>query len=125
MSTNAAAIRKKPVVKTIAFGVLTAAFYAAVFWKSDALMKFFTRGGLYAALPIATAIIFSFAHGAFASSLWSLLGIHARQGAVDHRAHAVRADFGDAIGRDRAYVPNRRGVWQAGLHGREASGLRR
>jgi hypothetical protein len=78
MSTNAAAIRKKPVAKTIALGVLTAAFYAAVFWKSDALMKLFTRGGLYAALPIATAIIFSFAHGAFASSLWSLLGIHAR-----------------------------------------------
>ncbi len=78
MSTNAATIRKKPVGKTIVFGALTAALYAAVFWKADVLMKFFARGGIYAALPIATAIIFSFAHGAFASNLWSLLGIHAR-----------------------------------------------
>lgn len=78
MSTNAATMRKKPVGKTIVFGALTAALYAAVFWKADVLMTFFARGGIYAALPITTAVIFSFAHGAFASSLWSLLGIHAR-----------------------------------------------
>lgn len=78
MSANAATIPKRPVGKTIVFGALTAALYAAVFWESDVLMKFFARGGLYAALPIATAIIFSFAHGAFASNLWSLLGIHAQ-----------------------------------------------
>jgi len=78
MSTNAATTRKKPVGKTIVFGALTAALYAAVFWKADVVMTFFARGGIYAALPIATAIIFSFAHGAFANTLWSLLGIHAR-----------------------------------------------
>lgn len=78
MSTHPVTIRKKPVGKTVVFGVLTAALYAAVFWKADVLMKFFTRGGVYAALPIATAVIFSFAHGAFASNLWSLLGIQAR-----------------------------------------------
>jgi hypothetical protein len=78
MSTHSSPIRKKPVGKTIVLGVLTAALYAAVFWKADVLMKSFTRGGVYAVLPIATAIAFSFAHGAFASNLWSLLGIHAR-----------------------------------------------
>jgi hypothetical protein len=78
MSNNPVTIRKKPVSKTVVFGILTATLYAAIFWKADVLMKFFTRGGLYAALPIATAIIFSFAHGAFASNLWSLLGIQAR-----------------------------------------------
>jgi len=86
MSSNTATIRKKPVGKTIIFGALTAALYAAVFWKSDLLMKFFARGGLYAALPIATAIIFSFAHGAFASNLWSLLGIHARTKVEAHKS---------------------------------------
>jgi hypothetical protein len=78
MSTHSSPTRKKPVGKTVVLGVLTAALYAAVFWKADALMKAFTRGGVYAVLPIATAIVFSFAHGAFASNLWSLLGIHAR-----------------------------------------------
>jgi hypothetical protein len=78
MSDHAVTIRKKPVGKTVVFGILTAALYTAVFWKADALMKFFTRGGAYAALPIVTAIVFSFVHGAFASNLWSLLGIQAR-----------------------------------------------
>jgi hypothetical protein len=32
---------------------------------------------MYAALPVATVFFFSFAHGAFASNLWSLLGIEA------------------------------------------------
>jgi hypothetical protein len=40
-------------------------------------MSNFTRGGWYAAMPIATVFVFSFVHGAFASHLWSLLGIEA------------------------------------------------
>jgi hypothetical protein len=45
--------------------------------NADTITNLFTRGSWYAALPIATAFIFSFAHGAFASNLWSLLGIEA------------------------------------------------
>jgi hypothetical protein len=78
MPDHAVTSRKKLVAKTVVFGILTAALYTAVFWKADVVMKFFTRGGLYAALPIATAVLFSFVHGAFASYLWSLLGIQAR-----------------------------------------------
>ncbi len=73
----AVARKKKPVGKTVILGALTAALYAAVFWHSDAVLQLFTKGGVYAALPIATVFVFSFAHGAFASNLWSLLGIEA------------------------------------------------
>jgi hypothetical protein len=68
---------KRPLKKTLAYGALSAALYAAVFTNAGTVTGFFTKGGWYAALPIATVFIFSFAHGAFASNLWSLLGIEA------------------------------------------------
>jgi hypothetical protein len=69
--------KKKPLGKTIVFGVLTVALYAAVFWKSDTVMHYFTKGGWYAALPIASVFLFSLVHGSFSSYLWTLLGIEA------------------------------------------------
>jgi hypothetical protein len=79
---------KSGVVKTLVLGALTAAMYAAVFWKSDAVMQLFTRGGVYAAFPILTVFAFSFAHGAFASNLWSLLGIQAKPTVEVHKTVA-------------------------------------
>jgi len=73
----AGAKKKKPVGKTIFYGLVTAALYAAVFSYSDAVLQLFTRGGVYAALPIATVFVFSLAHGSFAGNLWSVLGIEA------------------------------------------------
>jgi hypothetical protein len=67
----------KQVGKTVGLGLAAAAIYAAVFLNVDTVMKYFTRGSWYAALPVATVFIFSFVHGAFASQLWSLLGIEA------------------------------------------------
>ena len=67
--------RNSEVKKTIGYGLITAALYGGVFWNADAVMSYFTKGGFYAALPVATVFIFSFAHGAFASNLWSLMGI--------------------------------------------------
>jgi hypothetical protein len=69
--------RSKLIGKTVGLGLATAALYAAVFLNSGPIMKYFTRGGWYAALPIATVFIFSFVHGAFAHNLWSVLGIEA------------------------------------------------
>jgi hypothetical protein len=71
--------KPKPWRQTIGYGAISAALYAAVFTHPDTVMQYFTRGGWYAALPIATVFVFSFAHGAFASHLWSLLGIEAYQ----------------------------------------------
>jgi nucleotide-binding universal stress UspA family protein len=69
--------RVRAIGKTVALGAAAAGLYAAVFLNSGTIMRYFTRGGWYAALPIATVFIFSFVHGAFASNVWSLLGIEA------------------------------------------------
>ena len=63
--------------KTVGYGIAAAALYAAVFWNTDTVMHYFTKGAWYAALPIATVFVVSFVHGAFASYLWEALGIQA------------------------------------------------
>ena len=77
MAKEQEASRRKLVGKTIALGLGSVAIYAAVFWNSGSVMQYFTKGGVFAALPIATVFLVSFVHGAFASNLWSCLGIQA------------------------------------------------
>ncbi len=77
MAKDQEAGRTRLVGKTVALGLGTVAIYAAVFFNTDTVMKFFTKGGLYAALPIATVFLVSFVHGAFAHNFWSCLGIEA------------------------------------------------
>jgi len=77
MAAEPQAGRNKMVGKTIGLGLGVAALYAAVFLNSGTVMQYFTRGGWYAALPVVTVFLFSFVHGAFASNVWSLLGIEA------------------------------------------------
>ncbi|MEJ2670909.1 MAG: hypothetical protein P8168_01665 [Deltaproteobacteria bacterium] len=74
---HAKAGKGKLLGKTAVLGVASAALYAAVFTNTGTVMKYFTKGGFYAALPIVTVFIFSFVHGAFTSNLWSSLGIEA------------------------------------------------
>jgi hypothetical protein len=69
--------RGKLLGRTAVLGVASAALYAAVFTHTTTVMKYFTKGGLFAALPIITVFVFSFVHGAFTSNLWSVLGIEA------------------------------------------------
>jgi uncharacterized RDD family membrane protein YckC len=69
--------KKKALKSAIGFGVLTAALYLAVFLNEGTVMTYFTKGGVYAALPVMTAFLFSFAHGAFTGSFWSAVGIEA------------------------------------------------
>jgi hypothetical protein len=68
---------KKILLRTVAYGALSAGIYAAVFYDTSAIMPYFTAGSYLSVLPIATVFAVSFVHGAFASSLWSLLGIEA------------------------------------------------
>jgi len=78
------------VAKTAGLGLATAALYAAVFLNSGSVMKYFTRGGWYAALPIATVFVFSFVHGAFAHHVWEVLGIRAPKKTVQPRPVATK-----------------------------------
>lgn len=75
MAAKSEVKKKKIVIQTIMYGAITAALYAAVFSFANPITELFSRGGFYAALPIATVFVFSFAHGAFTSNLWSVLGI--------------------------------------------------
>lgn len=105
MATELQPTKKKPVGKTIGYGLLTVAMYAAVFANADTVMGFFTRGGMYAALPIATVFLFSFAHGAFASNLWSMLGIEAlKKDALRQTERKVVEQRKQARKKPRAYV---------------------
>ena len=76
--------------KTGLFGVATAALYAAAFIDSSTIVNLFARGGWYAALPIATAFLFSYVHGSFSHHVWEMLGIHAPQKTVQPRPTAAR-----------------------------------
>jgi hypothetical protein len=76
--------------KTLLFGLLSIALYAAVFSHATAVAHFFARGAWYAILPIITVFLFSFVHGSFASHVWTLLGIEARKTA-QHRPEKRKA----------------------------------
>jgi hypothetical protein len=66
-------------LKTVLWAVPTIGIYTALFANQTTVMKYFTKGSYYAALPILTAIIVSFVHGAFASQCLETLGISARK----------------------------------------------
>lgn len=77
MEARSDAKKKKALIRTAIFGAVSAVLYAAVFTHANFIVHFFAKGGVYAALPVATVFVFSFAHGSFASNLWSALGIEA------------------------------------------------
>jgi hypothetical protein len=72
----------KLILKTIAYGLATAALYAAVFLNVDSVMHYFTRGGWFAALPVATVFLVSYVHGSFSHNVWEVMGIRAPQKTV-------------------------------------------
>jgi len=69
--------KKRPHGKTLAFGALVVTLYTILYLKEGLVNDFYVRGGMYAFLPIATAFLFSFAHGSFTGNFWSSLGVEA------------------------------------------------
>ncbi|MEW6569939.1 MAG: hypothetical protein AB1390_02005 [Nitrospirota bacterium] len=79
MANKKSSIKKKPYGKAILFGLIVSVLYFTLLTNQGLINANFTRGGLYALLPIATAFIFSFFHGSFTSAFWTVLGVEARK----------------------------------------------
>jgi len=79
MATKKSGIKKKPYVKAILFGLIASVLYVLLLTNQGLINANFTRGGLYALLPIATAFVFSFFHGSFTGAFWTVLGIEAKK----------------------------------------------
>jgi hypothetical protein len=80
MSTTS---RKRHMKNCFVFGALTVGLYAAVFSSQSVVMTYFTKGGLYALLPVALVFAVSYVHGNFTSAFWSALGIEGSKATVN------------------------------------------
>jgi hypothetical protein len=69
--------KKKPYGRLMLFGIVVGILYVMLMTNQDTVNSYFTRGGIYAFLPITAAFVFSFFHGNFTSSFWTVLGVEA------------------------------------------------
>ncbi len=87
MSTTS---KKRHVKNCFLFGALTTVLYTAVFANQDVVMTYFTKGGVFALLPVATVFAVSYFHGNFTSFFWSALGIEASKKSTAPRVAPVQ-----------------------------------
>jgi hypothetical protein len=69
--------KKKPWARAVIWGGLSIVMYAALLLYQEPVIDYFGRGGLFALLPIGVAFLFSYVHGSFTGSFWSVMGIEA------------------------------------------------
>ncbi|MGB7931775.1 MAG: hypothetical protein WCH04_06040 [Gammaproteobacteria bacterium] len=74
----------RALVLTLILGAASAGLYMLLFVFSDKLPELaaINRHGehkIYALVPIAIALVFSFVHGAFTGHFWDLLGLRAKK----------------------------------------------
>lgn len=71
---------RKPYLQLCLSGVVSGLLYFLLYFYEGEVREHFTRtDGLYPALPILAAFVFSFAHGAFTGYFWEVLGVSARK----------------------------------------------
>lgn len=87
----ALANKKNYWMKTLVFGSVTGALYAAIFSNFDRFMHYLTKGGIYALLPVATVFVFSYVHGSFFSNLGSALGIEGSKATYVEKGEDVKS----------------------------------
>jgi hypothetical protein len=76
--------RSKPWGALVISGAASALCYGLLFGNQKEVMAAFTRtDGWYPLLPVVTAFVFSFAHGAFTGCFWEVLGVTARRPAKE------------------------------------------
>ncbi len=69
----------RPYGKLAISGVISLSLYLLLFFYEDQVMANYTRtDGFYPALPVVTALAFSFAHGSFTAYFWEMLGVRGR-----------------------------------------------
>lgn len=66
---------REGMIKLLGFGVVSLVLYTMLYLYADQILEFSARGGWFFILPVALALIFSFAHGAFVSAFWDKVGI--------------------------------------------------
>lgn len=71
--------KKKPIGKMVLFGAMSLGAYTLLLSNMKIVTDTFTLGGWYAVLPVGTAFLFSFVHGAFASNFLSVLGLEPKK----------------------------------------------
>lgn len=71
--------KKKPYGKMIIMGGISVTLYALLLIKGDAIVNYCAKGGVYAFFPIIAAFVFSYFHGGFTGSFWSVLGVEAKK----------------------------------------------
>lgn len=71
--------KKRPVAKMILFGAMSLGAYSLLFSNEALVTNTYTLGGWHAVLPVGTAFLFSFMHGAFASNFLDVLGLEAKK----------------------------------------------
>ena len=77
MASSHGSSKKKPYGAAIIMGVISLALYWGLLTQQETINTFFTKGGVYAFLPIASAFLFSLVHGNFTSNFWTVLGVEA------------------------------------------------
>ena len=92
MATNSGKSKKKPVGKMCLFAIGSTILYALVLNYQGLITAYFTRGALYAVLPIASAFAFSYVHGHFTGYFWSVLGIEASINSLRPKTEVARPD---------------------------------
>jgi F0F1-type ATP synthase assembly protein I len=79
MANKKSSSKKKPYGKAILFGIVVSVLYITLLTHQSLITSNYTRGGLYALLPIVTAFVFSYFHGSFTGAFWTLLGVEAKK----------------------------------------------
>ena len=77
MASSHGSSKKKPYGAAIILGIISLALYVGLLTQQEVVNEYFTKGGVYAFLPIVAAFLFSLVHGNFTGNFWTVLGVEA------------------------------------------------
>ncbi len=69
----------KQITWTVAYGLAALVLYLLLYALEDHILALSALGGWYFVVPVATAFVFSFVHGAFTGHFWDVFGVKARK----------------------------------------------